>query len=123
MSESPGIPGYLRATGAAMLLWGLLGVKLLWNSGPPGWWWVLAATFVAAGLGLLLGRRWGWLLTLLEAIANLAIAIYELASGHANPALATVILEIIPSGLVLWALFTPRTLEWLRAARVRPTAA
>jgi hypothetical protein len=124
MSEAP-IPGYLRAAGAAMLLWGLLGLMLLRLGDHPVRWWSLAIVFVVGGLGLLLGRRWGWPLALLEAIVNLAIGIFEVASGRADPVLATFILQIIPSGLVLWALFTPRSLAWLRANphEVGPAAA
>ena len=73
MSEAP-IPGYLRVAGAAMLLWGLLGLMLLRLGHQPVRWWALAIVFVVGGLGLLLGRRWGWPLALLEAIVNLAIA-------------------------------------------------
>lgn len=121
--DRPGIPVYLRVLGGAMLLWGLLGVQLLRNSDTAtGWWWALAIVFVIGGIGLLLGRRWGWPLALLEAITNLAIGILEVVSRRADPVIATFILQVIPSGLGLWALFTPRSLAWLRAAPRRADA-
>ena len=121
--DRPGIPVYLRVLGGAMLLWGLLGVQLLRNSDTPtGWWWALAIAFVVGGLLLLLGRRPGWPLALLEAIGNLAIGIFEVVSRRADPVIATFILQIIPSGLALWALFTPRSLAWLRASPRRAEA-
>jgi hypothetical protein len=121
--DQPGIPVYLRVLGGAMLLWGLLGVQLLRNSDTAtGWWWALAIVFVGGGLLLLLGRRLGWPLALLEAIGNLAIGIYEVVSRRADPVIATFILQIIPSGLALWALFTPRSLAWLRASPRRAEA-
>jgi hypothetical protein len=121
--DRPGIPVYLRVLGGAMLLWGLLGVQLLRNSDTAtGWWWALAIVFVVGGLLLLLGRRLGWPLALLEAIGNLAIGIFEVVSRRADPVIATFILQIIPSGLALWALFTPRSLAWLRASPRRAEA-
>ena len=121
--DRPGIPVYLRVVGGTMLAWGLLGVQLLRNSDTAtGWWWALAIVFVVGGLGLLLGRRWGWPLALLEAITNLAVGIFEVASRRADPVIATYILQIIPSGLALWALCTPRSLAWLRASPGRAQA-
>ena len=118
-----GIPVYLRVLGGAMLLWGLLGVQLLRNTDTAtGWWWALAIVFVLGGLLLVLGRRLGWPLALLEAITNLAIGIFEVVSRRADPVIATFILQIIPSGLALWALFTPRSLAWLRASPRRADA-
>ncbi len=115
--DRPGIPAYLRVLGGAMLLWGLLGVQLLRNSDTAtGWWWALAIVFVVGGFLLLLGRRLGWPLALLEAIGNLAIGIFEVVSRRADPVIATFILQIIPSGLALWALFTPGSLAWLRGS-------
>src|SRR4249920_4206143 len=112
--DRPGIPVYLRVLGGAMLLWGLLGVQLLRNSDTAnGWWWALAIVFVVGGLLLLLGRRLGGPLALHEAIGNLAIGIFEVVSRRADPVIATFILQIIPSGLALWAVFTPRSLAWL----------
>ncbi len=106
-----------------MLLWGLLGVQLLRNSDTAtGWWWALAIVFVVGGLLLLLGRRLGWPLALLEAIGNLAIGIFEVVSRRADPVIATFILQIVPSGLALWALCTPRSLAWLRASPRRAEA-
>ena len=121
--DRPGIPVYLRVLGGAMLLWGLLGVQLLRNSDTPtGWWWALAIAFVVGGLLLLLGRRPGWPLALLEAIGNLAIGIFEVVPRRADPLIATFTLQIIPSGLALWALSTPRSLAWLRASPGRADA-
>ena len=119
----PGIPVYLRILGGAMLLWGVLGLQLLRNSDTAtGWWWALAIVFVVGGSMLLLGRRLGWPLALLEAITNLAIGIFEVISRRADPVIATFILQIVPSGLALWALFTPRSLAWLRASPRRAEA-
>jgi len=114
--EGQEMPGYLRAIGVAMLAWGLLGVMLLRRSdSATAWGWVFAAGFLAGGIGLVLARRWGWPLALLEAVANLGVGIFEIVTGRANPALATVILQLVPSGLAMWGLFTPRSLAWLRA--------
>ena len=121
--DQRGIPVYLRVIGGAMLLWGLLGLQLLRNTDTAtGWWWALAVVFVVGGLLLLLGRRWGWPLVLLEAIANLAIGIFEVVSRRADPVVATFILQIVPSGLALWAMFTPRSIAWLRASPRRAEA-
>ena len=119
----PGIPVYLRVLGGAMLLWGLLGLQLLRNSDTAtGWWWALAIVFVVGGLLLLLGRRLGWPLALLEAITNLAIGIFEVVTRRADPVIATYILQIAPSSLALWALFTPGSIAWLRASPRRAQA-
>lgn len=119
----PGIPVYLRILGGAMLLWGVLGLQLLRNSDTAtGWWWALAIVFVVGGSMLLLGRRLGWPLALLEAIGNLGIGIFEVLSRRADPVIATFILQIVPSCLALWALCTPRSLAWLRASPRRAEA-
>ena len=119
----PGIPVYLRILGGAMLLWGVLGLQLLRNSDTAtGWWWALAIVFVVGGSMLLLGRRLGWPLALLEAIGNLGMRIFEVLSRRADPVIATFILQIVPSCLALWALCTPRSLAWLRASPRRAEA-
>jgi hypothetical protein len=128
MQEKPRIvPRYVRVVGGAMLLWGVLGLASLavmvldTNSNASRLLWALECLLAVGGLGLLLARRWGWPLTLLEAIVSLAIAIPQVARYRGTTALAGILLQIVLSALILVALLTPRSLAWLRAERgVRP---
>lgn len=121
--NSRGIPGYLRLVGAAMLACGVVGLgsqasmALGTNAGASGIVWALEGLLAIAGLGLLLARRWGWLLTLLEAIVGLAIAIPQVVAYRATSALSGILVQILLSALILFALFTPRSLAWVRAGR------
>jgi hypothetical protein len=125
-------PGYVRLIGIALLVFGLLnvvGFLLL----PPDQWGsardiafnIAGITLVlSAGVGILMSRRWGWLLALVAALTVLTtgltalLAPPDIAFPGADP-IALVIL-VLPSIAMLVGLLSPPTLRWVRGRQTPP---
>lgn len=105
-----------------MLLCGFVAFTYLRSANDRGTGWLLVgqvgttAVFLIGGASLILGQRWAWPLGLIAAFYCLGFGIHGVAAGEANPYIATYILLIIPGGLILIGLITPRSRSWLRGS-------
>jgi hypothetical protein len=120
MDETP--PGYLRAAGVVLALWGIGGTLLDYSVLPPG---SVTRQDVAiglvvgiSGLGLATGQRWSWFLSLAWALGGVVVGWLTILQGfditQPGSIPIAIVFLITPSLLLLAALCAPRSWRWLR---------
>ncbi len=113
-------PRYLRLAGAILAVW-FIGGTLLDASSPGAVRTInvaVAAWGGIAGIGLALGQRWAWFLALGVAGFELLVGALIIVQGPdiTNPSsvMVGIYFAVIPGLLLVAALFSARTLRWLR---------
>ncbi|MBO0856156.1 MAG: hypothetical protein J2P18_20595 [Nocardia sp.] len=121
-------PGTVRAAGLVAALEGLAGVIIAivlvvqgltahhGNAasayGTAAWFAILAGAILAAGIGLLRGKRWGRAIVVIAGILLLPVAWYMFRSHRLELAVPVAVLAIVTLGLI----FAPPSLRWFAAA-------
>jgi phosphate/sulfate permease len=120
-------PRYLRVLGGLSVAWAVLGVLLDYLVLPKGSVSAadacLAAAILISGAGLCFGWRWAWFTSVSLAIAGLVIGFGEamFTADIVQPgAMVTgVLFLLVPIVVALVALFSPRSLRWVRRQPAR----
>lgn len=118
-------PGHVRVTAWGLLVIGSLsGIGWFSNSEENGGLALLALSFalVVAGLGLMWGRRWAWVLSvvlgLLLVIVGTWAAVFALADTDDGFSLiGSALLAIVPGALLLLSMLSAPTRRWLDVER------
>ncbi|AHH16199.1 putative membrane protein [Nocardia nova SH22a] len=115
-------PGTVRGAGALAALEGLIGVIIAIvlviqghdksAYGTAAWFVILAGAVLAAGIGLLRGRRWGRAIVVIAQILLLPAAWYMLSSHRLELAIPVGLAALATLGLI----FAPASVRWMAAA-------
>lgn len=123
---SPAVPGTVRGAGALVALEGTVAVgvaivlvvrglqghdqTLASGYGTAAWFGILGGAVLAAGIGLLLGQRWGRAIAVIAQVLLLPVTWSLLTDSH-QPLWGTLLGVVVLSALVL--LFAPGTNRWM----------
>ncbi|WP_227983905.1 hypothetical protein [Nocardia spumae] len=115
-------PGTVRAAGALAALEGLIGVIIAIvlvvqghdrsAYGTAAWFVILAGAVLAAGIGLLRGKRWGRAIVVIAQILLLPAAWYMLSSHRLELGIPVGLLALVTLGLI----FSPPSVRWMAEA-------
>ncbi|NKY86756.1 hypothetical protein [Nocardia veterana] len=121
-------PGTVRGAGALAALEGLIGVIIaivlvvrgatethdsaVSAYGTAAWFVILAGAVLAAGIGLLRGKRWGRAIVVIAQILLLPAAWYMLSSHRPELAIPVGLAALITLGLI----FSPPSVHWMAQA-------
>ncbi|MEV5652060.1 hypothetical protein AB0L57_27765 [Nocardia sp. NPDC052254] len=115
-------PGTVRGAGALATLEGLIGVIIAIvlaiaghdksAYGTAAWFVILAGAVLAAGIGLLRGRRWGRAIVVIAQILLLPAAWYMLSSHRLELGIPVGLLALVTLGLI----FAPASVRWMAQA-------
>ncbi|WP_428846794.1 hypothetical protein [Nocardia terpenica] len=113
------VPATVRGAGALAALEGLIGVIIAivlvvqgtgaQSYGTAGWFAILAGAVLAAGVALLLGRRWGRAIVVIAQILLLPVAWYMFSSHRPELAVPVGLGALVTLGL----LFSPPSTRWM----------
>ncbi|PXX69018.1 hypothetical protein DFR70_102704 [Nocardia tenerifensis] len=125
---SPGVPRTVRGAGALVTLEGAVAVVvalvlivrgLLGHDqtatngyGTAAWFGILGGAVLAAGLGLLFGKRWGRAIAVIAQLLLLPVTWSLLTDSH-QPVFGTLLGVVVVAALVL--LFAPASTRWMAA--------
>ena len=115
-------PSTVRAAGALATVEGLIGVIIAivlavqgddkTAYGTAAWFVILAGAVLAAGIGLLRGRRWGRAIVVIAQILLLPAAWYMLSSHRLELAIPVGLAALVTLGLI----FSPPSVRWMAEA-------
>jgi hypothetical protein len=105
--EEAGVSGALADLTGAILA--VIGVVAL----------ALGVLYLFLGLGMLKGQKWSWIVQIIFAVLGALSGLASLVQGS----IADALWSFAVSGLILWAMFHPKSMAWFNRGTRAPQAA